>query len=282
MYTMLIFSAVAIMLCSLIGVLFVSKKSEGSVKKNLPYLISFSAGVFLFTSGFMTYEAYHIFDSWILAAILVLLGYVIATLISRIYPKMHHHHISESECCNDHKSGGANILFADSFHNIADGLVLFTAFSVSPVLGFGTAISIFIHESVQEVSEFFVLKKAGFSTKKALAYNFFVSSTILLGVLLGFMIVDSTELQGALLALSAGLFFYIITHDLIPHKNTNSDSKPAFMKRFGFLVMGLFVLAGINSVTAGHNHEHDDHGHESVAEDTDHEHDHEDNHDHSH
>jgi zinc transporter ZupT len=272
---LILFSAIAIMLCSLIGVFLISKKSDSSINKNLPYLVSFSAGVFLFTSGFMAYEAYHTLEDWILVFVLVLLGYTLATLLSKFYPKIHHHHFSESNCCSENKKGGWNVLFADAFHNIADGLVLFTTFSVSPALGLGTAVSIFIHESLQEVSEFFVLKKAGFSNKKALVYNFLVSSTILIGVFLGFALADSSKIQGILLSLSAGLFFYIITHDLIPQ--THKETKSVFVKRLSSLVLGLLIILGVNSVTAGHNHdvviEHDEH--------QDHEHDNE-NHHHGH
>lgn len=268
------------MLCSLIGVIFISKKNEVSIRKNLPYLISFSAGVFLFTSGFMTYEAYHIFESGLLVGILVLLGYIAATIISKVYPKMHHHHIDE--CCDTHKNGGTSILFADAFHNIADGLVIVATFAISPILGFGTAISIFIHEALQEISEFFVLKKAGFSTKKALIYNFATSSTILIGVALGFAISDSTQIQGGLLALSAGLFFYIITHDLIPHTKTDDDKPRIILKRIGFLILGLLLIAGINSATSGHNHDHggvhDDHEYEIHDEHDQHEDEHSDEH----
>ena len=270
------------MICSLVGVIFVSKKSESSVKKNLPYLISFSAGVFLFTSGFMALEAYHLFENGLLVGSIVLLGYTLATLLSKISPELDHHHHTEENCGSQIKKGGRSILFADAFHNIADGLIIIAAFSVSPVLGFGIAVSIFIHEALQEISEFFVLKKAGYSTKKALLYNFIVSSTILIGVGIGVLISNTQNLQGVLLALSAGLFFYIITHDLFPHtKNIESESTSAqTAKRLGALIFGLLLVGGIHSVSGGHSHDHgshEDHGHQEVGHT-----DHDDHHGHGH
>lgn len=245
-----------IMLASFLGVLFVAKQDKATVSKNLPYFISFSAGVFLFTTGYLILEAFHIFENlWVVLG-LVVSGYVIASLVVYLVPRMHHHH-TEDTCEHSHNAKGKNVLIGDAIHNIADGLILVPAFMVSPILGFGTALSLFVHEALQEVSEFFVLKDAGYSTKKALLYNFAVSSTILVGIGLGLLLSETLFIQGILLALSAGFFAYIISHDLVPHKNeVGSASKLAL--HAGILVLGV-VLLGLVNVTFGHEHTHNDH-----------------------
>ena len=65
----------------------------------------------------------------------------------------------------------------DAIHNVHDGIILVPAFLVSPVVGFGTALAILFHETVQEIAEFFILLGAGYSIKKALLLNLIVSTT---------------------------------------------------------------------------------------------------------
>ena len=113
-----------------------------------------------------------------------LLGVLVLEIIERFHLASHHHHDTK----HDHEHTGINarkLLFTDAIHNVADGVLLVPAFAVDVRLGIATAVAIFLHEAVQEVSEFFVLKEAGYSTKKALTLNFLVSSTILIGVGLG-------------------------------------------------------------------------------------------------
>ena len=277
-----ILSGFLIMLASLLGVLLTSKKAEGKIKENLPYLISFSAGVFLFTSFFLIFESFEIFNSIWKVTGLVLTGYLAALFASYMFPRFHHHH-NDDNCCDEHKHGGKNILLADSIHNIADGLILVPAFLVSPALGFGTAFSIFIHESLQEISEYFVLRKSGFSVKKALLYNFIVSSTILLGIAIGFLISETVILQGILLSLSAGFFLYIISHDFLPKRDHSKDLKSECVKHTSLIIVGVVLIGVINYlVSDGHSHGHEAHeeehiehgGHEVHEDDHDLEHKH--------
>lgn len=266
-------AAFGIMIASLVGVVFVAGRPQESITKHLPYFISFSAGVFLFTAGFMTIESYHIFENIWYTLGGVVGGYLLATLATRLLPKLHHHH---DECCDGHEADGKNVLVGDALHNIADGLILVPAFMVSPLLGFGTAFSLFFHEALQEISEFLVLKKAGYSTKKALLYNFGVSATILIGVVIGFIIADTVFLQGILLSLSAGFFLYIISHDLIPHQHLSSHGLSGILKHIGLIVIGVLLVAGVNTLVGAehtHDHEHDDtHEEEHILHENEHDH----------
>ena len=76
---------------------------------------------------------------------------------------------------------------------------------------------------------FFVLRQAGYSVIKALTVNFAASSTILIGVALGYVALDSHEIEILLLAFSSGFFLHVVFHDLLP-KPTDHQNKNSFFK----------------------------------------------------
>lgn len=108
------------------------------------------------------------------------------------------------------------MLIGDGIHNIGDGLLLVPAFVISPITGLITAVGILIHEFIQEVAEFFVLRQAGYTTKQALIRNFAVPTTILIGLVLGWTLIQIEGLLAPIIGLAAGAFLYIVFMDLIP------------------------------------------------------------------
>lgn len=243
-----IVSGVLIMCASLIGVIFLQKTAQDFLNKRLPYLVSFSAGVFLLTAGALALEVFEMADSFFVAVGLIAVGYLLAWLLHYLLPETHHHH--DPACADSHKAA-RKIIVGDSIHNVADGIILVGAFAVSPALGVAVTVSVFIHEALQEVSEFFILKQGGFSTKKALGINFLVSSTIFVGIFLGYFALASHDLEVWLLALSAGFFLHVVAHDLLP-----TPSKATTVKNFlihlvlvivGAVFMGLIALALVDS-----------------------------------
>lgn len=255
----IISAAIVIMVASLAGVLLFNKFTKGRIEGYLPHLISFSAGVFVFTVGFLIIEALHALEHAWVVALFVLAGFAIAKIIDIALPHFHHHHDND---CGEH-TAGKRVLIGDAIHNVADGIILVPAFMVSPWLGLGTALSIFVHEFLQELSEFLVLKHSGYSTNKALLYNFLVSATILIGVGIGLMMAQTSFIEGALLAASAGFFLQLLFSDLLPHRREKAKQEIAL--HAGIVLVGVLLLAGINSLFShGHNHEaeeHDDHRH---------------------
>jgi len=273
--------AMVVMMVSLIGVVFTIGTARAWFEKNLSFLVSFAGGVFLVTAGALTLEVFEIADAWWQGAGLIVVGYVLALVLHKLLPETHHHH--GPDCHHTHRKA-KKLIVGDAIHNIADGIVLVVAFSVSPALGLGVLLSVVIHEALQEVSEFFVLRQAGYSVKKALMINFAVSSTILLGVALGYLALASHELEVLLLALSAGFFFNVVLHDLLPKR---SEHGTGWLTQIAVVVAGVLVMAGAQwAVGAGHEHGHDhDEKHGHTEKDHDHEdddrhddHDHEDEH----
>lgn len=245
-------AALSIMAASLSGVLFVGRLGQRLLAERLPYLVTFSAGVFLVTSGALVLEVYEIYQGAVSIGIgLVAVGYVFAWLLERLLPETHHHDVG---CAHGHGKGARKLIVGDAVHNVGDGILLVPAFLASPALGLSVTVSIFVHEVLQEISEFFVLKQAGYSTKRALAVNFITSSTILIGVLLSYWAILAHELEGVLLAVSAGFFLHVVIHDLLPRPKTYETVRE-FMLHVVVLLIGLALMTGITAVF-GESHGH--------------------------
>lgn len=221
------------------------------------YLVSFSAGVFFITAGGLALEVFHLADSFLIGVVLIVLGYILAWGVQYLMPETHHHHDAD---CGEKKGGARKLIIGDAIHNAADGLVLVTAFSVSSVVGLTALVSIIIHETLQEVSEFFVLKSAGYTTARALSINALVSSTILIGVVFGYFALASEELELILLAVSAGFFMHVVFHDLLPHHAWRED-KREFFRHVTLIVVGA-VIMGFIAHSLGEDHSHEATGHD--------------------
>ena len=152
-------AVLAIMLVSITGVIFINRFTKDLFEQRLPFLVSFSAGVFLVTAGALAFEVFELTPSLWIGVMMIIVGYVLAWLLQYLLPETHHHHNDE---CAVKKGGAKKLIIGDAIHNVADGVVLITAFSVSSVLGFAITVSIVIHEALQEISEFFVLRRAGY------------------------------------------------------------------------------------------------------------------------
>jgi len=253
-----------VMLASLTGVLFTHKVAARFLTEKLSYLVSFSAGVFLVTAGALAIEVFELADTPLIAAALIGLGYLLAWGLEFMLPDTHQHH--DPECDHDHghsnKQSARKLIVGDAVHNVADGIMLVPAFLVSPALGVAVTVSILIHEALQEISEFFVLKQAGYSTKRALAVNFAVSSTIFVCIGLSYVAVVSHDLEVLLLALAAGFFLHVVLHDLIPKPHHHAESS-GFVKHILVLAIGLVLMSLVAFVIKG-EHVHGDgaeHGH---------------------
>lgn len=235
-----IFSALLISIASFSGVLFISKNAKNWLFKNIKYLVTFSAGIFLMTSLGLageTFEFLSIRDS----VFAIVGGFVFMSVLHAFLPETHHHHDDACPTCTSSKKG-VKILVGDSIHNIADGIVLFAAFSVSNGLGLIAFLSVFVHEFIQEISEFFVLRQSGYSTKSALSLNFITSLSIFIGFFIGAFLVKSIEVQAVLIGFSAGAFLHIVFHDLIPYEEALSRDKKSVFRHIILFILGISLI----------------------------------------
>jgi zinc and cadmium transporter len=245
-------AAFIVMIASLTGIFFLQKNAQKFLENKLSFLISFSAGVFLVTAGGLGLEVFELSSSLWVGAGLISIGYILAWAMHSLMPETHHHH--DPVCGHSHGKAAKKLIIGDSIHNVADGIILVVAFAASPALGLAATVSIFIHEALQEVSEFFVLRQAGYSVRKALTVNFAVSSTVLIGVILGYYALASHNLEIVLLAISSGFFLHVVIHDLLP-KPSHQEGPKLFLKHIILVLVGV-LLMGFVANTLGDSHEH--------------------------
>jgi zinc and cadmium transporter len=243
--TYILIACFIVMLASLSGVLFLGKVASRWTERNLKYLISFSAGIFIIVVYRLAEEAIRESFNLGIGIASIIVGIIVLHLFSKFWPEFHHHH--ERDYDHTHSIAGVRrILFSDSIHNIGDGIFLASTFLIDPYVGVVATVSIFIHEAVQEISEFFVMKEAGLSTREALVKNFATSSTIILGAFIGYGLASSDYIVGPLLGFSAGAFLYVLINDLIPKSVKNIRQEKAFAKHLTWVLIGLVLISLVN------------------------------------
>jgi zinc and cadmium transporter len=242
----ILLSSLAIMLASLVGVVSVWKWANNHIERNLHFLISFSAGVFLVLIYGLTGEAIEHATSLGSGVFWIFLGALLVWTITKLLPTIHVH---PDETEHHHDIDARRILISDAIHNIGDGILLAASFAVAPIFGVTAAISIFIHELLQEVSEFFILRDAGLSVKRALALNFLASSTILVGAIGGYLALDAFEaIEAPILGISAGAFLIVVLHDLIPHSIRDARTPLHYAKHLGWFLVGATLMLLVSTL----------------------------------
>lgn len=151
--------------------------------------------------------------------------------------------ICADENCDRHsKAGALMLMIGDSFHNFLDGIVIAAAFLHSPSFGIVVTISVFAHEIPQEVADFGVMLKAGFSKRKAILYNLFSGLTAIAGALLAWYAGLYTQMaMPYILALSAAGFIYIALADLVPEMHRKTNARQSLLQ-FILLLAGISVI----------------------------------------
>ncbi|MHB1087019.1 MAG: ZIP family metal transporter [Minisyncoccota bacterium] len=103
-----------------------------------------------------------------------------------------------------------------------------------------------VHEMLQEISEFFVLREAGLSVRRALVMNFLASATILIGALGSYFLLERFEsVEVPLLGLAVGSYLIVIFHDLIPHSLESARLDAHYMRHIVFFLVGAALMMGV-------------------------------------
>ena len=243
-------STLVVSAISLIGVSLFALKSE-KLQKILLLLMSFSVGALLGNAFFhLVPESYFHIESPKLTSWLILGGFMFFFLVEQL---LHTHQVSNPATVFKIKPYGYLSLYADGIHNFTDGILIGAAWMFSPELGLATTITVILHEIPQEISDFGILLKAGFSKKKALFYNFLVATAAILGTLLALWFGHEIEhFSIYVLPVAAGGFIYLAATSLLPEllRNTRKGSW-AFYSVFVLLGLGLMYFF---SLSGGHQH----------------------------
>lgn len=285
----LLLVSLAIMFASLAGIIFISKKIKNWTQTHIKHLVALAVGVFLVVSYDLFFETFEFATNASIAWLSIIGGFIAFFILDRSYPEAHCRHDDHTCIAKKSKRGASKILISDGIHNIGDGILLAPLFMIDIRIGVIAAVSIFIHEFIQEISEFFVLKSAGYTNREALVRNFIVSSTILIGAIAGYFLASFEVLVGPLIGLATGGFIYILVVDLIPDLFRHSHRERQYLGYVVAALLGIGIILGVNALSthqlekeglSGHGHlhteeeSHDAHGHD------DHHHDEEDHHDH--
>lgn len=216
-------------------------------------LVSLSAGLLLATAVLhMIPEAFesgvdlHALSATLLAG---LIGFFV---LEKLAVLRHSHHYEGDGHGHQHGHdadeagpGGTLILVGDAIHNFADGVMIAAAFMVDVKLGIVTTAAIATHELPQEIGDFIVLLNAGYTRRRALLFNGLASLSGVLGGVVGYLALGTTErlLPHALMLASAS-FIYIALADLVPdlHRQTLRRSH-GWLSQFLLMIAGVAIIA---------------------------------------
>lgn len=243
--TQALLAALAITLLSLVGVFFFGKNGRltGTHRFILPAAVGVFLGIVFFELIPETLEASH---EW--GPVAILMGFLGFYLLSHFLDTFHHHHFDQADACLH--NGARMLLIGDTIHNLADGVVIASAFMINPAVGVLTTIGIALHEIPQEIAEFGVLMHSGCTKNKAALYNLLSASSVILGVAITYLFAQTfAPYLFMLTGIAAGNLLYIATTDLIPE--LRESHRDHFFKTFLATLIGVALIATLITYTHG-------------------------------
>ncbi len=235
-----IISVLVVSILSLVGAVFLAAKND-LLNKSMHFLVSFAVGN-LFGAAFI-----HLIPAMNTSSTLTMetgskyiFSGIILFFILEKFVRWRHCHIPN---CDTHPSPFVPMSLAgDTLHNFMDGIIIGVAYLTDIPLGIATTIAVLFHEIPQEIGDFAILIKGGLSVKKALFYNFLVSSSAFFGVFLALLIgINMMDIVPILLPITAGGFIYIAGSDLIPELHSQDRWRQS-MGQLIFLCGGIGVM----------------------------------------
>jgi len=240
--TALLYALISAFIVSLIGLaVFLALFIQSSkLKKILIFLVSFSAGSLMGGAFFhLLPESLEISKDSTSVFLYVLAGFCLFFILEKF---LRWHHCHGKECHHDLHLGYMN-LAGDSLHNFLDGIIIVSTYLVSIPLGLVTTLSIISHEIPQEMGDFGVLLYSGMPKMKAMFYNFMVALLAIVGVLIGYFLIQHIQgINTFLIPAAAGGFIYIAASDLIPELQQEINAKSSILNFIIFIFALLFML----------------------------------------
>jgi zinc transporter 7 len=114
-------------------------------------------------------------------------------------------------------------LFSDGVHNFTDGMALGSAFLIyGSVGGWSRTMFLLAHELPQEIGDFGILVRSGFTVTKALFFNFLSALAALAGTALVLVWGNEPGQSSLIEGFTAGGFIYIAVAGVLAEMNNNS------------------------------------------------------------
>ena len=187
--------------------------SESTRKTLVPWLVSYAVGAMLGASLLAILPAALQTLPPVRAFATLLGGILLFFMLEKLVLWRHCH----THDCEVHDSAAPLVLIGDTFHNFVDGAMIGAAVMTSLPLGVTTAIAVAAHEIPQEVGDFAILLRAGYSRKRALLLNALSGLAATVGALFAVLALDVLpSLLPYSLALAASSLLYVAMADLIP------------------------------------------------------------------
>lgn len=217
-YLLVIFFSLVGGFFSLIGGIIILYRVK-NLQEILIHLLSFAAGALLATAFLDIFPeaaetgitAVHLFE-WAFGA------FVVFFLTEGFFLQFHH-----SDDATRFNTAPWLLNMSDGIHNFLDGVAIGAAFLVNVPLGITTAFAVAMHEIPQEIGDFSVALRAGWSRRSVVTVNVLSSLLTVLGALLALIFRTTFEAYlGAILSVTAGMFLYIGASDLVPELYASS------------------------------------------------------------
>lgn len=141
-------------------------------------------------------------------------------------------------------------LFSDGVHNFTDGMALGSAFLLyGSVGGWSRTLFLLAHELPQEIGDFGILVRSGFSVFKALFFNFLSALVALAGTALALLLGQDPGQSSLIEGFTAGGFIYIAVGVMAEMNNgSSSSSLKNSAIQLSCLVLGMSVALFISLI----------------------------------
>lgn len=193
-------------------------------ERSIEYLVSFAIGMLLGASFLhLLPEALEQnqdnIDGLMGTALLAIMTFFVLEK-GLIWRHHHHHHGEHDQAAHSTSPAGTLILVGDSFHNFLDGVLVAAAFLADFRLGVVTALAVIAHEIPQELGDFAILIRSGYTRGRAFFFNMLTSVMMVVGATIAwFALASISALIPYLLAFTAASFIYVAVSDLMPTLN---------------------------------------------------------------
>ncbi|KAI0496017.1 hypothetical protein KFK09_022324 [Dendrobium nobile] len=140
-------------------------------------------------------------------------------------------------------------LFSDGVHNFTDGMALGSAFLLhGTVGGWSRTLFLLAHELPQEVGDFGILVRSGFSISKALFFNFLSALVALAGTALALVLGKDPGQSSLIEGFTAGGFIYIAIAGVLPEMHDGKTTIRSTGIQLTSLLAGMAVALCISLV----------------------------------
>ncbi|CAN5145891.1 hypothetical protein BH11PAT4_BH11PAT4_8550 [soil metagenome] len=142
------------------------------------------------------------------------------------------------------------LLIPSALHNIFDGTLIGISFAIDPILGWGAASSIFLHELALKTSIFSLLFERGVEAGKALRGVLIASLTIVVGAIAGLLLGEAAGEVWWSIPIIAGGYLFLLRSMLITLHNRRKG-QPVW-RTIAISLIGFSLLATLFTELASH------------------------------